>query len=210
MSKIRFQSRRIALAAGFVALAGMVNQAAAADATPRTGKQIVEAICIHCHGEGKDGAPRIGNTNDWAPRAKFGLNQLSKNAMEGVRKMPAHGGEATLSDLEVERAISYMVSGGRTPDPQKTHGKVSHGSGEQIVASACGNCHREGSNGAPKIGDAEAWRPRLAKGINELVSSAVHGHNKMPSRGGFTNLSDADLRAAVSFMASKSSGPNNK
>jgi len=188
---------------------GMANQAPAASASNRTGKQIVESICIACHGEGKDGAPRIGNTNDWAPRAKYGLNQLSKSAMEGVRKMPAHGGEASLTDLEVERAISYMVSGGRAPDAAKLSGKVSHGTGEQIVASACGNCHREGSNGAPKIGDANAWRPRLAKGINELVSSAIHGHNKMPARGGFANLSDADLRAAVSEMASKSSTPTN-
>lgn len=209
MSIVRFQPRSISLAACLIAMLGMVSEVSAASATNRTGKQIVESICIACHGEGKDGAPRIGNTNDWAPRAKYGLNQLSKNAMEGVRKMPAHGGESTLSDLEVERAIAYMVSGGKAADAAKTSGKVSHGTGEQIVASACGNCHREGSNGAPKIGDAPAWRPRLAKGINELVSSAVNGHNKMPSRGGFANLSDADLRAAVSYMASKSSAPTN-
>ncbi len=209
MNIVRFQPRSISLAACLIAMVGMVNLASAADATNRTGKEIVTTICIACHGEGKDGAPRIGNTKDWAPRAKYGLNQLSKNAMEGVRKMPAHGGEASLSDLEVERAIAYMVSGGKASDKDKTSGKVTHGTGEQIVASACGNCHREGSNGAPRIGDAEAWRPRLAKGINELVSSAVHGHNKMPSRGGFVNLSDADLRAAVSYMASKSSAPAN-
>lgn len=209
MSIVRFQPRSISLAACVLAMAGMVYEASAASATNRTGKQIVETVCIACHGEGKDGAPRIGNTSDWAPRAKYGLNQLSKNAMEGVRKMPAHGGESTLTDLEVERAIAYMVSGGKAPDATKTTGKVSHGTGEQIIASACGNCHREGSNGAPRIGDANAWRPRLAKGINELVSSAIRGHNKMPSRGGFANLSDADIRAAVSEMASKSSASTN-
>lgn len=208
MNSIRFQSRLVSLAACFIATVGMVNSVSAANAPNRTGKEIVESVCINCHGEGKDGAPRIGNTNDWAPRAKFGMNQLARSAIEGVRKMPAHGGESTLSDLEVERAITYMVSGGRSRDPAKASQKVSHGSGEQIIASACGNCHREGSNGAPKIGDANAWRPRLAKGIDELVASAIHGHNKMPSRGGFSNLSDADIRAAVSTMASKSSGPN--
>lgn len=209
MNTTRFQPRLISLAACFIATVGMAGGASAATGPNRSGKEIVESICIACHGEGKDGAPRIGNSNDWAPRAKFGMAQLARSAIEGVRKMPAHGGDAKLTDLEVERAITYMVSGGRTPDPKKTTGKVSHGTGEQIIASACGNCHTEGSNGAPKIGDTNAWRPRLAKGIDALVSSAINGHNKMPSRGGFANLSDADLRAAVSTMASKSSGPNN-
>lgn len=207
MGIVRFRSTGVSLAVCVVVMAGMVSMALAADAPSRSGKEIVSTICIACHGEGKDGAPRIGNTADWSPRAKYGLNQLTRSAMDGVRKMPAHGGEATLSDLEVERAIAYMVSGGRTPDKEKTSGKVTHGTGEQIVATACGNCHREGSNGAPRIGDANAWLPRMAKGINELVSSAIHGHNKMPSRGGFSNLSDADIRAAVSFMASKVSAP---
>lgn len=206
MSIIRFQARTLTLAACLAAMAGMACEAAA-DTAARSGKEIVESVCIACHGEGKDGAPKIGNAKDWAPRAKYGLGQLTKSAIEGVRKMPAHGGDSKLTDLEVERAIAYMVSGGRTPDKAKTSSKVTHGSGEEIVASACGTCHREGSNGAPKIGDAEAWRPRLAKGLNELAASAINGHNKMPSRGGFTNLSDADIRAAVSFMASKSSTP---
>lgn len=204
MNTVRFQPRSISLAACLVAMLGMVGEATAANAPTRTGKEIVESVCIACHGEGKDGAPKIGNTQDWAPRAKYGLGQLAKSAIEGVRKMPAHGGDSKLTDLEVERAIAYMVSGGKASDKAKTSSKVSHGSGEEIIATACGSCHREGSNGAPKIGDADAWRPRLAKGINALVSSAINGHNKMPSRGGFANLSDADLRAAVSAMASKS------
>lgn len=206
MNIVRFQPRSISLAACLVAMLGMVGEVTAANAPTRTGKEIVESVCIACHGEGKDGAPKIGSTKDWAPRAKYGLGQLTKSAIEGVRKMPAHGGDSKLTDLEVERAIAYMVSGGKASDKAKASSKVSHGSGEEIIAAACGSCHREGSNGAPKIGDAEAWRPRLAKGINELVSSAINGHNKMPSRGGFANLSDADLRAAVSAMASKSAG----
>ena len=209
MNTIRFQTRSISLAACLVAMLGMVSEVSAANAPTRTGKEIVESVCIACHGEGKDGAPKIGNTKDWAPRAKYGLGQLTKSAIEGVRKMPAHGGDSKLTDLEVERAIAYMVSGGKASDKVKTSSKVSHGSGEEIIATACGTCHHEGSNGAPKIGDAEAWRPRLAKGINALVSSAINGHNKMPSRGGFANLSDADLRAAVSAMAQKSASSAN-
>lgn len=191
------------LAVGMMGL--LLLGAAGVEAKDRSGKEVVESVCIACHGPGKDGAPRIGNSVDWAPRAKDGLPRLLQSSMDGVKKMPAHGGQANLSDLEMTRAISYMVSGGKAPDPDKTYGTVSHGSGEQIVAQACGNCHREGSNGAPKIGDAGAWRPRLQKGVDALVLSAAQGHNKMPARGGFANLSDADIRAAVSHMAVKTS-----
>jgi cytochrome c5 len=183
---------------------GLVSGASAAQ-LHRSGKAVVEEVCIKCHGPGTDGAPRIGNRADWTPRAKDGLPRLLRSSMDGYRKMPAHGGQPGLTDLEMTRAIAYMVSGGKTPEPTKTFDDVKHGTGEQIVAVACGNCHREGANGAPKIGDGAAWRPRLEKGINELVLSAANGHNKMPSRGGFTNLSDLDIRAAVSYMASKTS-----
>lgn len=174
-----------------------------AHAADRSGKEVVEAVCVGCHGTGKDGAPRIGNTADWAPRAAYGLEVISQHAITGMKKMPAHGGQAELSDLEMTRAVTYMVSGGRTPDPARPYVRVSQGSGEQIVDQTCGGCHREGKQGAPKIGDMEAWRPRLQKGIDGLVASATHGHNKMPARGGLANLSDVDVRAAISYMVSK-------
>jgi len=194
-----------ATAAGLFALFFISAPVVAAPQKERSGKAVVDAVCAACHGPGKDGAPRIGNSADWAPRAKDGLPRLLQSSMDGYRKMPAHGGQAGLSDLEMTRAINYMVSGGKAPDPDKTFGTVTHGSGEQIVGMACGNCHRDGANGAPKIGDATAWRPRLQKGVDALVLSATAGHNKMPARGGLANLSDADIRAAVSYMASKAS-----
>lgn len=183
---------------------GLLVGGSVATAADRSGKEVVDSVCASCHGEGKDGAPRVGNSADWAPRAKYGLARLLHSSMEGLRKMPAHGGKAAVTDLEMTRAIAYMVSGGKTPDPKKPYAKVAHGSGEDIVNAACGNCHREGVGGAPKIGDKEAWLPRLPKGVDALVASAIHGHNKMPARGGLANLSDIDIQAAVSFMLSQS------
>lgn len=195
----------------FVTIANLVvmcgafvgDSAAQAAVAARSGKEIAESVCISCHGTGKDGAPRVGNTAEWAPRAKDGLKRLLQSSMDGLRKMPSHGGAPALTDLEMTRAITYMVSGGKSPDPAKTFGNVAHGTGAQIVDAACGNCHREGVSGAPKVGDMDAWRPRLQKGLDELVVSAANGHNKMPARGGFANLSDVDIRAAVSYMVSR-------
>ena len=36
--------------------------------------------------------------------------------------------------------------------------------------------------------------------------SAIGGHNNMPARGGMADLSDAEMKAAVEFMVSKTGG----
>ena len=61
-------------------------------------------------------------------------------------------------------------------------------------------CHAAGVAGAPKLGDKAAWAPRLAQGMDTLAQSAIKGKGAMPARGG-SSASDADLRAAVEYMA---------
>jgi len=77
-------------------------------------------------------------------------------------------------------------------------------SGEEIYNSTCMACHGTGAAGAPKVGDAAAWAPRIAKGIDGLLSSAINGLNVMPPRGTCATCSDADLKAAIEYMISKS------
>ena len=72
--------------------------------------------------------------------------------------------------------------------------------GEQIVKQQCANCHEKGLHGAPRIGDKEAWVPRMKRGLDATVSSAIQGHGKMPSRGGLSNLTDAEVRSAVIYL----------
>jgi cytochrome c5 len=182
-----------------VAMAVAAGSAVAAD---QTGKQVVEAVCIQCHGPGKDGAPRIGNAYEWVSHARQGLDKLTQNAISGVRKMPAHGGQASLSDLEVSRAIVYMISNGNAKDPDRPYATPQRWSGEMIVGEVCANCHATGKEGSPKLGDADAWLPRLKLGLDNVVASAVRGHNNMPARGGMGGLSDVELKAAVSYMVS--------
>ena len=68
----------------------------------------------------------------------------------------------------------------------------------------CVICHETGTNGAPRINDFNAWKPRLQKGVENLVRSAITGHNAMPSRAGMDNLSDTDLRNAVTYLVIQS------
>lgn len=172
-------------------------------AAERSGKEVVNAVCISCHGAGTDGAPIIGDQAAWAKRASKGLDKVTQNAITGVRKMPAHGGQAALSDIEMSRAVAYMVSGGKATDTDKAYSSPKSRSGEQVVQERCQECHANGSNGAPKIGDMDAWKPRLKAGVPPLVKSAISGHNAMPARGGMVSLSDAEMRAAVEFMVGK-------
>lgn len=74
------------------------------------------------------------------------------------------------------------------------------GAGEALYKQTCQVCHGAGIAGAPKLGDKAAWAPRLAAGIDAVYAIAVSGKGAMPPRGG-SQASDADLRAAVEYMA---------
>ena len=50
-------------------------------------------------------------------------------------------------------------------------------------AASCGACHAVGGAGAPATGNAEAWAPRMAKGMEALVASVRNGLNAMPPGG---------------------------
>ena len=66
---------------------------------------------------------------------------------------------------------------------------------------SCKVCHATGAAGAPKTGAAEAWAPRLAKGMNALVVSVNKGLNAMPPKGMCFDCTDADYTALIEYMS---------
>lgn len=76
--------------------------------------------------------------------------------------------------------------------------------GEKVYQTYCHVCHAVGAAGAPKLGDASDWKPRISQGIPTLVQHAIQGYKVMPPRGTCTTCSDADIAAAVKYMVSKS------
>jgi len=169
-----------------------------------SGKDLVETVCAECHATGVDGAPKIGDVEAWSNRASQGLSGLTLHALEGIRNMPAHGGRPDLSDLAISRAVTYMVnrSGGNWVEPTSFEGLSKEQNGALIVAAQCVKCHGEGLNGAPKVGDREAWGQRIAKnaGFENLVHSAIRGYGGMPPRGDQANLTDNEIRSAILYM----------
>ena len=62
-------------------------------------------------------------------------------------------------------------------------------------------CHSAGLMNAPKIGDKDAWKPRIAQGYDTLISHAINGIRSMPAKGGNPALTDGEIANAVAEMA---------
>ncbi|CAB3857047.1 Cytochrome c6 [Achromobacter anxifer] len=85
----------------------------------KTGEQVFAAVCTACHTAGVAGAPKVGDNAAWAPFITAGYDAMMNVALHGKGGMPAKGGNPTLSDYEVGRAVVYMAnkSGGSLPEP---------------------------------------------------------------------------------------------
>jgi len=73
-------------------------------------------------------------------------------------------------------------------------------SGSETYGKFCRACHETGLNEAPKLGDAEAWAPRLAKGMDALLATTKTGLNVMPPMGLCMSCSDDELRDAIDYL----------
>jgi len=81
--------------------------------------------------------------------------------------------------------------------------------GPQVYNLACNMCHGNGVGGAPVVGDATLWAPRIAKGLDVLQDHAIHGFDgdaltPMLPKGGRPDLTDQEVRDAVAYMVSQS------
>ena len=77
--------------------------------------------------------------------------------------------------------------------------------GEKIYEQYCFSCHTPGLSGAPKLGDKEAWAPRIAKGQALLLATTIEGIvPAMPAKGLCMSCTDEELAQVVDFMVQKS------
>lgn len=77
--------------------------------------------------------------------------------------------------------------------------------GEQVYQTQCAACHGSGAAGAPKLGDAAAWGPRVTTGYEALLTSALKGKGNMGAQGG-GDFSDFEIGRAVVYMANQGGG----
>jgi cytochrome c5 len=212
--------------AGEAPPAGAVAVAAvAAVKVEKTGEEVYKSACAGCHTTGAMNAPKLGDNAAWAKLIPEGHAGLTKQAIAGIRQMPARGGNPALTDIEMSRAVAYLANsaGAKFKEPPvaapaapaaaaaaaMTVAAVAPAAaapaaaavdGEAVYKQACAACHASGAAGAPKSGDKAAWAPRIKKGEEALVASALKGIGIMPPKGGNASLTEAQIRAAVAYQ----------
>jgi cytochrome c5 len=102
--------------------------------------------------------------------------------------------------------VARFEVGASAPAPAATGkaGKAGPADGKSVYDKVCFACHQQSVAGSPKLGDKEAWAPRIKTGVNSLMQSVIKGKGAMPPKAGNPSLSDAEIRAAVDFMVSQS------
>ncbi|MBE7423162.1 MAG: cytochrome c5 family protein [Zoogloeaceae bacterium] len=197
-----------------VSLAGSAGGTKAA----RGSEEIYKATCAACHDAGVAGAPKTGDKAAWAARIGGGLEKLAASGIKGKGAMPPKGG-ADLSDADFTRVVAWLANksgaGFKEPPASKAPAPAAAPAvapavvaapaadekGKKVYGASCAACHASGVAGAPKLGDKAAWGPRLGGGLDALTASAIKGKGAMPPKGGNTSIPDADIRAAVEYMA---------
>ncbi|KVX06863.1 cytochrome C [Alcaligenes faecalis] len=105
----------------------------------KTGQQVYETTCTACHGAGVAGAPKFGDKGAWGELIKLGQDELVKNAIHGIRAMPAKGGNPSLDDIEVARAVAYMANAAgadfKEPDAPAPEGEEADAKPEATAAA---------------------------------------------------------------------------
>lgn len=109
--------------------------------------------------------------------------------------------------------ITLLATCEKSPAPPAPTGMApamavnNQGTGDRVFHQVCFACHGTGAAGAPKVGDKNAWVPRIAQGKDILYRHAHEGfhgeHGVMPPRGGRPDLTDTEVNAAVDYMVSR-------
>jgi cytochrome c5 len=127
--------------------------------------------------------------------------------LAGCQRSPEKAAEEKVNEIVKPVARVEVAPPGAAPAAPAATALPPERSGEEIVKAQCHKCHETGEMGAPKIGDKQAWAPRVSRGLDKVIHAAIHGHGNMPARGGMADLSDVELKQAIVYMFQQSGAP---
>ncbi|MGE8499999.1 MAG: c-type cytochrome [Pseudomonas sp.] len=121
----------------------------------------------------------------WAATAQATTDEAIAERLKPVGDVCVMGEECK----GVESVAASAGGGARTAD--------------DIITKHCAACHTAGILGAPKIGDAAAWKERADHqgGLDGILAKAITGINAMPPKGTCADCSDDELREAIQKMS---------
>ena len=70
-------------------------------------------------------------------------------------------------------------------------------------ARSCALCHVAGQGGAPRVGHADEWAPRLKQGEAVLMQHTLDGYNSMPPLGYCMGCEMTDFAAMLDMMSGR-------
>jgi cytochrome c5 len=78
-------------------------------------------------------------------------------------------------------------------------------SGEEVYKSACSTCHDSGAGQAPRVTHRDEWVSRWQRGRDAMHEAGIKGvpNTAMAAKGGFSKLSDAEVKAAVDYILAR-------
>lgn len=127
------------------------------------------------------------------------------NSSASLQERLSKVGSITVMTAEEAAAAAKEKAETMAASSQASDGPVD---GTEVYNTACQACHTAGIAGAPKLGAADAWEPRIAQGLELLIEHAIKGYQGeagvMPAKGGNASLSDEQVAAAVEYMVSES------
>jgi cytochrome c5 len=155
-----------------VAEEGFAFKDANAPKVLQSGQAVYNATCVACHGSGAAGAPKVGDAGSWGARIAQGYDTLVQHAVQGIRAMPAKGGNPDLDDIEVARAVVYMTnqSGAKFKEPE-----APAASAQAPAQAAAAPAAPAASAPAPALPAATPGTPPTAGAI---ATPAVAGNNE--------------------------------
>ena len=124
----------------------------------------------------------------------------------------AASGEAASGTAASGAAASGAAASGAAASGGATD-VAANDEGKKVFEGLCMACHGANSAipNAPRITNKEDWAPRIAQGKPLLLKHAMEGFTGpkggvMPAKGGNPDLTEAQISAAINYMANQSGG----
>jgi cytochrome c5 len=86
-----------------------------------------------------------------------------------------------------------LVAGAASPS-------VAARTGKEVYEAVCVACHGTGVSGATKFGDEKWTELEKKEGMKNLVRDAVKGERAMPPKGGCSDCTGDEIKAAVQYL----------
>jgi cytochrome c5 len=145
----------------------------------QSGQAVYNAVCVACHGTGAAGAPKSGDAGAWTARIAQGYDTLVQHAIQGIRGMPAKGGNPDLDDIEVARAVAFMAnqSGAKFKEPEAPAAGAQAPAQAAEAPPAAGVAAAAPATAAAPAPAAPAATPGTPPVAGAIATPAVAGNN---------------------------------